>query len=81
MELKDTVAPMLSEDYAERFRAEYQQLYVRAGKLEAIIDAYDAGTLEFTPKCSYELLCWQLQTMREYLKILGIRAEAEGIKL
>lgn len=34
MELKDTVNMMLSDDYKERFKAEYIQEKIRAVKLE-----------------------------------------------
>ena len=37
MELKDTVDLMLSEDYRDRFKAEYQQVKIRKEKLEAYI--------------------------------------------
>ena len=34
MELKDTVQLMQSDDYKDRFRAEYQQLVIRFEKLK-----------------------------------------------
>lgn len=33
MELKDTCSLMMSEDYKERFKAEYYQLKIRYAKL------------------------------------------------
>lgn len=33
MELKDTIAMMQSEDYKERFKAEYYQIVIRYQKL------------------------------------------------
>ena len=42
---------------------------------------WDAGTLDFTPKCSKELLKDQCKVMRAYLTILEIRAEIEGVSL
>ena len=42
---------------------------------------YEAGTLNFTPKCSLELLKEQKKHMGMYLNCLEIRAEIEGIEL
>lgn len=81
MELKDTVEMMQSSDYKERFRAEYHQTKTRYEKLHAMIVKHDAGTLEFTPSCSLELLRDQAMHMGRYLYCLEVRAEVEGIKL
>ena len=51
MELKDTAAMMLSEDYKERFRAEYGQLRLRYQKLKSMLDRWDQGMMEFEPTC------------------------------
>lgn len=56
MELKDTVELMNSEDYKERFKAEYLQAKIRYDKLDAMTVKYEAGTLNFTPSCPLELL-------------------------
>ena len=56
MELKDTIEMMNSNDYKERFKAEYQQTKIRYDKLDAMTVKYEAGTLSFTPTCSLELL-------------------------
>ena len=37
LELKDTIAGMTSEDYKERFIAEYTQCCIRANKLKKFI--------------------------------------------
>ena len=42
---------------------------------------YVAGTLNFTPTCSLELLKEQKAAMGRYLGCLEVRAEIEGIKL
>ncbi len=81
MELKDTVEMMQSTDYKERFRAEYRQTKIRYEKLHAMIVKHEAGTLEFTPSCSLELLRDQAMHMGRYLYCLEVRAEVEGIKL
>ena len=81
MELERIIELMKSEDYKDRFKAEYYQLEDRATKLSNMLEKYKAGTLNFTPSCSYELLNSQLKAMNEYLKYLMIRAEIEGIEL
>lgn len=81
MELKETVEMMNSADYKERFKAEYHQTRIRYEKLHIMIVKYEAGTLNFTPKCSLELLKEQKKHMGMYLNCLEIRAEIEGIEL
>lgn len=81
MELKDTIELMNSDDYKERFKAEYYQTKVRYDKLHKMIVKYDAGTLDFEPKCSLELLKEQASYMGNYLRVLEIRAEIEHIEL
>jgi hypothetical protein len=81
MELKDTIEMMNSPDYKERFKAEYQQLKIRYDKLDAMTVKYEAGTLDFTPTCSLQLLKEQKMHMGCYLRCLKIRAEIEGIEL
>lgn len=78
--LSEIVEMMQSEDYKDRFRAEYYQLEDRIIKLSNMLEKYKAGTLNFTPSCSYELLSYQLQTMNAYKRVLEERAEIEGIK-
>ena len=72
---------MDSEDYKDRFKAEYYQTKIRYDKLHKMVIKYEAGNLDFTPSCSLELLKNQLSYMGNYLRILEIRAEVEGIKL
>ena len=81
MELKDTIEMMNSEDYKERFKAEYLQTKIRYEKLHKMCVKYEAGTLNFTPKCSLELLLEQKRHMGMYLHSLEVRAEIEGISL
>ena len=81
MELKDTIKMMTSEDYKERFKAEYLQTKERYNKLDAMTVKYEAGTLNFEPKCSLELLKEQKKHMGNYIRCLKIRAEIEGIEL
>ena len=81
MELERIIELMKSEDYRDRFKAEYYQLEDRTIKLKNMLEKYKAGTLNFTPSCDYELLDSQLKAMKSYLQYLMIRAEIEGIDL
>lgn len=81
MELKDTIKLMESEDYKERFKAEYYQTKIRYAKLHRLIIKMEAGTCDFTPSCSLEIHKEQAKYMGMYLHILEVRAEIENIKL
>ena len=81
MELKDTIEMMNSEDYKERFKAEYYQTKIRYDKLDKMTVKYEAGTLNFTPSCSLEVLKEQKKYMGNYIRMLRIRAEIEKIEL
>ena len=81
MELKDTIELMNSKDYKERFKAEYLQAKIRYDKLDSMTVKYEAGTLNFTPSCSLELLKEQKKYMGNYIRTLRIRAEIENIEL
>ncbi len=59
----------------------YNQTKIRYEKLHKMVVKYEAGTLNFTPKCSLELLKEQKKHMGLYLNCLEIRAEIEGIDL
>ena len=80
-DLAGTVELMQSEDYKDRFKAEYYQTKMRYDKLDALTVKYEAGVLDFTPACSLELLKEQKGYMGNYIRCLKIRAEIEGIKL
>lgn len=80
-DLKDTIHLMTSDDYKDRFKAEYYQTKIRLERLYEFLVRYDAGTLGFNPDCSISLLKDQLSIMRDYLYALQVRAEIEGIKL
>lgn len=79
--LLDTIQMMGSKDFKERFKAEYWQLNIRCKKLGNMCRKYSEYELDFTPKCSLELLQAQLGYMRNYLSCLEQRAEIEGIDL
>lgn len=80
-ELKDTIDLMNSEDYKDRFKAEYLQTKIRYDKLHKMLVKYEAGTLNFTPSCPILVLQNQKSFMGNYLKQLEIRAEIENIDL
>lgn len=81
IDLKDTVELMLSDDYKDRLRAEYLQAKIRYEKLHKMVVKYEAGTLNFKPNCSLDLLKAQKKAMGEYLYCLELRAEIEHIDL
>ena len=81
MDLKDTASLMSSEDYKERLKAEYFQTKIRYEKLHKTLVKFDAGTLKFQPTCPIGLLRNQNDAMGNYLNILEIRAEIEGLNL
>lgn len=81
MELRDTIALMESADYKDRFKAEYYQLEIRYRKLDRMIKGYEAGTLDFEPKCNIRMLKEQRDLMGKLLCVLELRAEIEGIAL
>ena len=81
MELKDTIELMTSEDYKERFKAEYYQTKIRYDKLKYMLERWDDGTLGFIPiypRSAYDL---QISAMEEYIAILEARAVMEGVRL
>lgn len=79
MDLEATVDLMCSEHYENRFLAEYQQTKIRYERLHRMIVKAHAGTLDFEPKCPIPLLEAQAAAMGEYLRIMEIRAEKEGL--
>lgn len=81
MELKDTIELMNSDDYKDRFKAEYWQVKIRYEKLHRMTVQYEAGTLSYMPDTPLEYFLTQKKAMGEYLNALEIRAELEDIKL
>ena len=68
--LTDTLSMMLSDDYKERFLAEYIQLSVRLSQLTDMLERFDNIMLPFETDCPFELLRKQADVMLEYDKIL-----------
>lgn len=81
MELKNTTEMMNSEDYKERFKAEYYQLKIRYEKLENMVYQHDVGTLPFVLTCPIMLLKHQMEHMGNYLTTIEKRAVIECIDL
>lgn len=81
MELKETIEMMNSEDYKERFKAEYWQTKIRYNKLHDLIVKYEAKTLGFEPSCPIDILKKQARYMGNYLYLLEFRSEIENINL
>ena len=81
MQLKDTVEMMISEDFKERFKAEYYQLSIRLYGLTSMLYKWKNNMLDFEPKCSKETLENQVLFMQGYIDILRLRSEIEEIEL
>lgn len=81
MELKDTIKMMISADYNEKFKAEYNQLVIRYEKLENILDKWDNGVLNFKPTCPRSIYNLQVRAMRDYIAVLEARAMIEHVDL
>lgn len=79
--LASTVDLMISDDYKDRFKAEYIQLKNRCEGLSRMMHAWKEDKLSFTPTCPYEIYKIQIEAMERYLDALIIRAKIEGIDL
>lgn len=83
--LRDTIKPMVSDDYRERFKAEYMQLAIRQNRsqifLSKIKNAVSKGEEEPKHDCPTSLLQAQCKAMDEYRKVLEERAGIEHIDL
>ena len=69
------------KDYKQRMKDEYWQVKNRYNKLHQMCIKYEAGTLDFEPDCSLELLTAQKAAMGKYLHCLEVRAQIEGVAL
>lgn len=79
--LSDTIALMTSDDYKERFKAEYFQTKLRYEKLHDVIVGYENKALSFDLSCPIELLKAQYASMYNYIFFLEMRAKFEEIDL
>lgn len=69
------------KDYEIRMIMEYQELKERRDKLGAMLARHRDGTLDFEFTNPVELLEKQFKVMGEYMSILEVRAENEGVNL
>ena len=65
------------EDYKERCRKEYEELCERLEKLDAMIDKWNKGELDFEPACPKWLLLDQSDAMWDYKGCLEQRNKIE----
>ena len=85
-ELKDTVENMVSENYVNRFIAEYEQVKIRAEKLKSfctkieLAEVYHIGTAP-EHNCPLNILREQRRAMDNYISMLEKRVVIEGISL
>lgn len=85
-ELRDTIQGMTSDDYKQRFIAEYEQTKIRYEKLKELntkIEAHKRSPYTIEPKhdCPYDVLREQQAAMGQYLHTLELRAVLENIEL
>ena len=97
MNLSDRVSLMTSDNYKERFKAEYYQTKIRYEKLKALntkieashrmeqVDGFNGSVFSSVAmpihSCSDELLREQQSVMGQYLHLLEVRAVIEEIEL
>ena len=85
MELKETIESMCSDNYKERFVAEYRQVKIRYEKLKNFCNKIEVETMlgkEVTKHdCPLELLREQQKYMGLYLSVLEKRALIENVEL
>ena len=68
-------------DYKKRMQTEYRELKERYDKLHNMIVKYEAGTLDFEPNCTIDILKNQKSAMGQYLYWLEVRAQIENVEL
>ena len=82
-DLSQTVELMSSEDYKDRFIAEYAQVKIRTLRLSRLFSriADKSAPDCFEPTCDIEILRQQFYIMLDYLSVLENRAFIEDIDL
>lgn len=81
MELKDTVELMTSNDWTDRFKAEYLQTKIRYEKLHKMIVMREVGKQTFNTPIPLESWKAQISHMGQYLYELEKQAAIHGIEL
>lgn len=79
--LNDTISYMQSDDYKDRFIAEYFQVKIRYERLKEMLIKWDNNMLSFKPTCPRSIYTLQLDAMEKYLAILEARAMIEDVDL
>lgn len=79
--LRESVDMMFSENYKERFIAEYVQINIRCNRLRNMLYKWQRNELGFEPDCPYDTLHTQLVFMEAYRNTLEGRAMLEQIDL
>lgn len=79
--LVDTAILMKSDDYKDRFIAEYQQLVIRYNGLRNMLNKWAKNELPFTPTCPRSTYIMQIKAMTDYIAVLEARAVMENIDL
>lgn len=79
--LSDTSIFMQSNDYRERFIAEYKQLVIRYKGLKNMLYKWDKDGLDFKPTCPRSTYNMQIKAMEDYIAVLEARAVMENIDL
>lgn len=70
-----------SDEYADRFRAEFWALSKRLTNIDGLLYRWRNGKLNHIPESSYSLMNKQLYAMQDYWHMLILRAEDEDIDL
>ena len=81
MTLSDTIGLMQSEDWKDRFKAEYAQTKIRYEKLHELIIRREVGKLDFDTPVPLESWTTQAQHMCLYLRELEKQAVLHNIPL
>lgn len=76
---RDIYPYVMSEDYKNRFIGEYLALLYRIRKLDYMLIKAKNDLLDFPLTCPISLLETQLETMKDYKRVLEVRAEIEKI--
>ena len=80
MELKDTVKPMLSDDWRDRLLAEWMQVCIRYRKLTEFLIAADRGHRKYKSNRDKFHLKKQKEAMSRYIIALEARMKDAGIE-
>ena len=79
--LQVTSEMMNSENYKDRFIAEYFQVKIRLDKLKVMLKKWDEDNLDFFPTCPRSTYDMQVEAMTYYKNVLEARARMGNIVL